>query len=85
MFTIEKGIPVPVRAPKVDYPLANLEVGDSFLVPVDYTTGTPEAKATAGKVARSVNSAVTAANKKSEGSKFAARKVEGGIRVWRTA
>ena len=83
MFAIEKGIPVPVRAPKVAYPLAEMEVGDSFLVPVDFTTDTPEAKAVAKATARSVNSAVTAATKKSEGSKFAARKVEGGIRVWR--
>jgi hypothetical protein len=85
MFTIEKGIPVPVRTPKVDYPLASLEVGDSFLVPVDFTTETPEAKAAANKTVRTVASAAAVANKKDNGSKFAACKVVGGMRVWRTA
>jgi hypothetical protein len=85
MFTIEKGIPVPVRAPKVEYPLASLEVGDSFLVPVDFVTDTLEAKAGASKTVRTVASAAAVANKKDAGSKFAARKVVGGMRVWRTA
>jgi hypothetical protein len=65
-FEIEKG--VPRQAPNVKYPFADMQVGDSFLVP----RGT----------ARIVASAAVWAAARGYG-KFSCRTVEGGVRVWR--
>jgi len=76
VFIIEKGIPVPASTsgrPTI-YPLGNMDVGDSFSIPL------PE-----GKKHRDLQSSVSRAAKAREGKTFSSRKVEGGVRVWRTA
>ena len=79
MFSIDKGVPVEQskfsRSRKSMYPFADMEVGDSFLVPdID---GKP--KSVAPSAARFVKAAGN------EGKQFVTRRVEGGVRVWRTA
>lgn len=82
MFEIEEGIPVPPRANRPagesKYPFVHMEVGDSFLVPVDSTTGDTTTKAR-GRVVQ----ACTKASKRYD-VKFIARVVSGGVRVWRS-
>jgi hypothetical protein len=75
---IEKNIPLPVgragngsgRAPV--YPFRLMEVGDSFMVPAQ----------TDKEFAR-VEQAAYRANRNKSGCKYTARRVDGGIRVWR--
>jgi hypothetical protein len=73
---IEKGIPVPtgIRGSRV-YPFKDMDVGDSFLVPVDE----------GGK--RSIQSSIAQCSRRYRkvGKQFTTRflKKEGGIRVWR--
>ena len=76
MYTIVKGIPLPgpsVGRPAA-YPLKDMDVGDSFLIPL-----------TEGKKPSYVQSSVSHAAKGLEGKTFVTRTAEGGIRVWRTA
>ena len=76
MYKIEADIPIPVavkkggagRKPK--YPFAELQVGESFLVP--------------GKTTDKFGATVTLARKRT-GRNFTTRNVEGGVRIWRTA
>lgn len=75
-FTIESGIPIPKRAAGRSgskYPLAHLDVGDSFLVPEPVKAAT-------------LRSAVGAFIKRNpDFGKFAVRaESHGGHRVWRT-
>jgi hypothetical protein len=82
MFQIESGIPLPATTrigagrKGSKYPFASMETGTSFFVedgdePVKDST---------------LRSAIGAFNKSNpdSGRKFAVRKVEGGVRVWRT-
>jgi len=71
-ITVDKGVPIPNfrTAPrKSKYPWRDLEVGDSFLVP-DTTSERfgPQAREAGLRLGR----------------KFTVRKVEEGVRVWRT-
>ena len=71
MYEIERGIEMPVVKTKAKYPFRDLAVGDSFFVPD-------------GEVASSKRMHSTAYNYgKRYGMKFVARRVEGGVRVWR--
>ena len=96
MFTIEKGIPLPpvTRGPETKYPFADMEVDDSFFVQYksfEFADSTPQAEidaaiakaqqASYNSVARTKSAFVKA----NAGKEFTLRKVEGGIRVWRTA
>lgn len=73
MFTIEKSIPIPAtRKPNEVYPFQELEVGDSFFVP--FTVSNP------GSVR-----ACASAYAKRHSVKLVCKKVEDGMRVWRTA
>ena len=68
---VEKGIPLPpTNAGKPMYPWAECEVGDSFFV-----TGVK-----APTLAGSLNHQY-----QRYGRKFAIRKVEGGLRIWRVS
>ena len=75
MLDIEKGIPLPDK--NTQYPFNAMEVGDSFLV-----------KCAVNEMPRVKNSLFSAIRKFSikhkSKSKFASRRVDGGIRVWRT-
>jgi hypothetical protein len=79
-FTIDKNVPVPAstagRGPV--YPFTDMQVGDSFLVPV--AAGEAATKRAAG-----LSRAASMNAKKNAGRKYTVRKVEGGVRVWRLA
>lgn len=72
MIKIDKDIPFPERMNKGKsmYPFAAMKIGDSFLVPFENRNR--------------VSVAMVTANRKI-GKKFASKKVEDGIRVWRIA
>jgi len=72
MFEIEKNIPLVGRSASRKYPLAQLEIGDSFVIPC-----------TTDKDLRSARQVASCANQRYEDKKFASRTVDGGIRVWR--
>ena len=65
---IEKGVEVPVKQKEAKYPYALMNVGDSFLV--------KEASLT--KICNA-----NYREWKKHGTKYTARVVEGGVRVWR--
>jgi hypothetical protein len=71
-YKIEKGIPMPEKNPPPGrvcrFPFAQLEIGDSFLV--------PEVKL------KSIRQTCFYYGKKL-GRKFTSAEVEGGVRVWR--
>ncbi len=71
---VERGIAMPVRAGSANqkYPLAELQIGDSFLLPV-------------GTLRENVSGSISYAAMKL-GRKFITRTVEGGrVRVWRVS
>ena len=71
-ITIEQNVPIPARKhgrPSM-YPFAGLGVGDSFFVD--------------GGVARNLYGHISHMKRKFPDRVFAIRKVEGGVRVWRT-
>jgi hypothetical protein len=76
MFALETGVPVPPRATfgqkrGSKYPFADMEVGNSFLVPE-------------GIKSQTIRSAIGAFNKTNKDRKFAVRVTDAGTRVWRT-
>lgn len=83
MVTIDKNVPFPSardeRRP-MKYPFDQLEVGDSFVIPIHFTGDKKIDKNRSVSVSVSILKA-----KKQLGFKFASRTVEGGKRVWRTA
>ena len=68
-LVIEVGVPIPADKDVVGWPHAEMEVGQSFFI--------------AGRGLQSVCNANQRFQKRL-GWRFTARKVEGGIRVWRT-
>jgi hypothetical protein len=79
MLKIEKGIPLVKRGPPVPrkYPTPLLEVGESYLVPV-------EDGDTIVLLRARMNVYVHGARKLFPDRSFAVRTVTGGVRVWRT-
>lgn len=82
-FLIEKGLPIPEMLKKGRplagcnglYPFAQMEVGDSFLVPFSPSrTSNPD-----------VYSPLSHYMRRHPGKNFTCRKVDGGLRVWRIA
>lgn len=71
MIAVEKNVPMPTAGPRnaAKYPWAELEVGDSFLMPKPLANASAQASIYG-----------TRKNKK-----FACRAVEGGTRIWRVA
>jgi hypothetical protein len=83
MFQIETNIPMPERTSSPGrtasiYPLADMYVGDSFLVPLNPITKEDR---------RRVSSSTSAFTKRNKdlNVKFSIRAVDGGLRVWRVA
>ncbi len=72
MITVEKGRPIPPLTTK-KYPWSDMEVGDSFWVPM----GENEEK-----TKNMVRCAATAFGRR-RNMKFSVRKNDGGFRVWR--
>lgn len=72
MFVIEKGIPVPDSScgRKPVYPFSAMQVGDSFLVASGHFDKVRTAASNYGR---------------RNGLKFATRKGDAGVRVWRVA
>lgn len=78
-ISIDKNVPVPTlirRGRQASLPSADLEVGDSFMLPATTKDEFNQART------RLRSSTATLVKK---GCKFATRSVEGGIRIWRTA
>ena len=73
MKKIEKGIPIPPRS-NIKYPWGEMEVGDSFFVECEYSR--KKHQSIGGSKAQFIR------HHKSK-CKFTARRVDGGIRVWR--
>lgn len=72
MFKIEKNIQIPpLRGASKKYPLSEMEIGDSFLVPCDKE----DADAVRNRVTQNFYSI--------RPKRFTGRVVEGGVRVWR--
>lgn len=76
-IVIEKNIPVPTGRLHGKYPFDDLEVGDSFLVP---SSGNGEIQDR-----RKASSAVHRQTFVLKRGKYITRRVDGGIRIWRTA
>lgn len=74
---IEKGIPQPVRGRGGrKYPWSGMDVGDSFFVP----------DVTSAKLSGAASSYTNHRRRTGKSvPKFSVRKVDGGVRVWRTA
>jgi hypothetical protein len=76
-YAVEKNIPIPELATLqvVIYPWTDMEVGDSFLVPLE------------GRTPKQIRDRVAPAASKDaarHNRKYTLRSVCGGIRVWRT-
>jgi len=72
-MTIEKGVPAPIRGAKwraAKYPLAGMEVGDSF-----FMTGDMHACSRAMETARKYGVR--------NGRRYISERQDGGVRVWR--
>jgi hypothetical protein len=84
-FTIDKNIPAPPpgrgRGPGGQFPFTDMEVGDSFLVETDPAA---EAEMANKLLVRRVRQAALGAGRKYAPAKFTVRKVDNGVRVWRT-
>jgi hypothetical protein len=76
MYEINKGIEIPEMITKSKYPLREMEVGDSFLIPKEDFNG-KEAR----KIACSVMGC--ARQKRMKERKFSSRCLEEGVRIWR--
>jgi hypothetical protein len=76
MIEIESGIPLPLEAQgrKIKYPIATLQVGQSFLAAC-----APE---DSRKLISSVSTLCVRHTKKT-GRRYTCRTIEGGVRVWR--
>ena len=75
MFTVEKNVQMPAVRANAIYPFGKLKVNESFFVQIE-----PYLE----KRASSIRACASSFGKK-HGMKFACRRVEGGIRIWRTA
>lgn len=75
MIAIEKNIPAPTSHPgrPAKYPWHDMEVGDSFFLP------------NAGRTEQQRLSTRATAFARRRGFKFATRRMDGGVRVWRLA
>lgn len=75
MYEIEKNVPLAGKAMgrNTKYPLASMEIGDSFVVPLKY----PEQRNT-------LASTISIFSRK-HGRKFATRRIDNSVRVWRIA
>lgn len=74
-FEIEKGVPLPEKKFGNKYPFAQMEVGDSVLIPFEVEGGAVRAQDLRARLSPSISRLAP--------RKFATRRVEGGIRVWR--
>lgn len=90
-FEIEDGIPIPASARqsgpgrRLKYPLDQLDIGQSFMVPVP---DNPDPSVYESEMQRTTSRLSNAANRyrKQQDPNFYAvvRRVEGGVRLWRT-
>lgn len=80
-FRIESHVPMPTtRTPAPAYPLADMEVGDSFLVAHADDETLPKRRLAVAQQLRGI----TSRDDNLASCTFMARAVPGGIRVWRT-
>lgn len=76
MIQIETGVPAP--SSRAGYPFAAMGVNDSFMMPA---ATDEEAK----KIGTSIGASARNYARKHDGVKFTVRRVDGGVRCWRTA
>ena len=74
MIKIESGVPAPTG--RSGYPFASMDVGDSFLIEAADGDAAKKASTSIGASARNFS--------KGKATKFTVRRVEGGVRCWRT-
>ena len=74
-YELDKNVPMPKASSK--YPFEDMDVGDSFFV----ADGDDEN----WKTLRKMRGASNWASKKFPDTKYSVRKVDNGVRVWRTA
>jgi len=80
-FTIEKSIPLPTRTRVAKYPFSDMNVGDSFLVTVEFEEDTPK---TLRRMMAAKTVAASRLRKARNGNTtFVVAEVPEGIRVWR--
>lgn len=75
MYQVDKSVPIPKSGRNSVYPFATLEVGDSFFIPLEPYD---EKKATSIRACASTFA-------KRRGVTFTCKRVDGGLRVWRTS
>lgn len=81
-LTIEKDVPLPpthVGIPRHAWPFAQMEPGDSFLVPCE------PGKTAAGSRMSSISMAIRRHRKEHPDQVYTCRTVDGGVRCWRVA
>ena len=73
MYQVDRGYEMPAPRPVFGkYPFKTMEVGESFFVALEDMAGPKRMHSTAYNYGKRL------------GKKFVARRVEGGVRVWRT-
>ena len=80
MFPIDKNIPIPPRTPTTrmsKFPLESMDVGDSFLIPIEDGRNISEEGNRVANVIRKW------ARRRGDGWKFSRRITSQGIRIWR--
>ena len=80
-FKIDKNIPLPKRTRIAKYPFAEMAVGDSFLIPVDFEELLP--KTLRRMVAAKTTAAAGLRKQRSDKTAFIVAEVPEGVRVWR--
>ena len=80
-YQIETDIPMPKRTRVAKYPFADMAVGDSFLVPVDFEEIMP--KTLRRMVAAKTAAAATLRKQRGDKTAFIVSEVAEGVRVWR--
>jgi uncharacterized protein (DUF2249 family) len=71
MFILDNDLPPPARVQHERYPLGEMQVGQSFFVPVE--------------IARKARAAVRMYMRRHVDKKYSWKYVEGGIRIWRVS
>ena len=92
MFTIEKNVPIPDAALRRGrhslYPFADMQVGDSFVVPYPREARSSEDRITLARMTKNRLTNAISIFRKREGNAekgFTTRAEDGGVRVWRIA
>lgn len=87
---VQRDVPVPTRRGRIKYPIAELEVGESFFIPANLglQDGDRDELKTMNLLQARLSSCTRAVAENNPGRRFATRRVveqgQRGVRVWRT-